>query len=211
MGLIQKTFVLDDVLLGFWEITEDYDALYQKVIVSKEDNQVLEGFKNDKRKLEWLSVRALTNELTGKNTTIIYNSKRKPLLKDKSYNISISHSGDLTSVLISKESNVGIDIEKMSHKIINVAFKFINTKEYITSNLDLQRLHLYIHWCAKEAIYKICDKQDINFKDNIFIEPFEPQDMGVIKGVLDNINGREEFDLIYNRKGNYVIVWTVKK
>ncbi len=114
--------------------------------------EVLSGFKNEGRKLEWLSVRNLINDLTGRESRIIYNADRKPFLKGNSYSISISHSHNLTSILLSKDRRVGIDLEYMSHKISNISFKFINEQELITDDPQVRTYHLYIHWCAKEAL-----------------------------------------------------------
>ena len=75
----------------------------------------------------------------------------------------------------------------------------------------MRRYHLYIHWCAKEALYKICDKQDINFKENLTIFPFEPAEKGTIKGSVLNKRGVEDFILKYTKYKDYAIVWTCKK
>ena len=99
----------------------------------------------------------------------------------------------------------------MSHKISNISFKFINEQELITDDPEFSRYHLYIHWCAKEALYKICDKQDINFKENLTIFPFHPKNEGQIKGRVLNIHGIEDFNLFYSKYNNYTIVWTCKK
>ena len=89
--------------------------------------------------------------------------------------------------------------------------KFINSKEVITNEQERIRYHLYIHWCAKEALYKICDKQDINFKQNLIIEPFDPH---IIRGELDgwvkNKHRNEKFRLKYFTLDNYIIVYTLK-
>lgn len=197
-------------LLGMWKITEDYDTLFSKLRLDEEEMTTLMNFKNYSRKLEWLSVRTLINEMTGNDSRIIYNEMRKPFLKGNSFNISISHSNHLTSILLSKEKRVGIDLEFMSHRISSLGFRFLNDQELLTNDPELQRYHLYLHWCAKEALYKICDKQDINFKDNLTIFPFEPKENGVIKGRVINFKGLEDFCLSYEKMDDYAIVWTSK-
>jgi len=72
-------------------------------------------------------------------------------------------------------------------------------------------IDLYIHWCAKEALYKICDKEGISIRNNITIEPFEVKDSGEIKGKVHTGKINESFDLFYTRYDNYAIVWTKKK
>lgn len=210
MGLILKKYVDDDCLLGIWEITEDYNTLFSIIDLLPEDKNVLENFQNYQRKLEWLSVRVLINELVKKECRITYNGSHKPYLADKSHHISISHSKNLTSILVSKTKRVGIDLEYMSHKIHNIAHKFINKNEAITENPDQQRFHLYVHWCAKEALYKICDKQDINFKQNLTIQPFEIKKEGMLNGLVHNRYGNDHFILNYFTIDGYVVVWCSK-
>jgi 4'-phosphopantetheinyl transferase len=76
--------------------------------------------------------------------------------------------------------------------------------------MEEKKYHLYIHWCAKEALYKICDKEGINFKKNITIEPFKVQESGEITGQVRTSKINESFDLYYSRYDNYAIVWTKK-
>jgi len=206
--IIQKN-VCGDCFMGIWEITENYDELLDLAKLCDEDKLIVNSFLNEKRKLEWLSVRALTNQILKKSARIVYVNK-KPILEDFSFNISISHSYDLTSVLLSKNNKVGIDLEFMSHKINGVSNKFINQNEVIQGN-GAASYHLYLHWCAKEAIYKICDKQDINFKENITILPFEPSNEGQIVGHVKNLHIDDEFILNYRKHNNYAIVWTSKR
>jgi 4'-phosphopantetheinyl transferase EntD len=210
MGLLVKENVENGCLLGLWDICESFDTLYKQVQLDEDEKNTLFGFKNDNRQVEWLSVRALLNFLTGNNSKIIYNEEHKPFLLGNSFNISISHSHKLTSILLGKDKKVGIDLEFMSHRINKIAHKFINEREYITQEKDLEKLHLYIHWCAKEALYKICDKKNINFKDNLTIQPFEIQQKGVIQGIHHDINIYDEFQLKYKVHDNYVIVYCTK-
>lgn len=211
MGLIVKDFVEDDCLLGTWEIKEDFNTLLKDLQLISEDKNRLNGFRSANRQLEWLSVRRLLLELTGNpEHRIVYSRERKPFLADGSYQISISHSFKYTSILLSKSKKVGLDMEYMSHRISNIAHKFINEEEEITDDQNLRRYHLYIHWCAKEALYKICDKQDINFKQNLTIFPFEPKPEGIIEGEVSNIHGQETFKLHYHRKDDYVMAWCAK-
>jgi 4'-phosphopantetheinyl transferase EntD len=148
--------------------------------------------------------------MAGKELSIYYNGNRKPFIKGNSYYISISHSRDLTSILLSHEKKVGIDLEYMSHRIASISDRFINEEDRITEDAELKKYHLYIHWCAKEALYKICDKQDINFKDNLTIEPFNPLEKGMLKGRVCNSMRNELFNMNYFCLGNYVVVWTCK-
>jgi 4'-phosphopantetheinyl transferase len=210
MGIIRNEYIEEDCIIGLWEINETFDSLYSMVNLDKEEKDTLYSFKNDDRKLEWLSVRALLNQITKKEARIVYNEERKPFLQDNSYNISISHSHNLTSILLSKQKRVGIDLEFMSHRISKISHKYINATEYITQEKELEKLHLYLHWCAKEAMYKICDKKNINFKENLTIKPFEIRQEGNITGIHHDTGIYDQFELKYLIHDNYVIVYCTK-
>jgi hypothetical protein len=98
----------------------------------------------------------------------------------------------------------------MSTNIAALAFKFINRKERVAKELDQRRYHLYVHWCAKEALYKICDKEGISIRNNITIEPFTVGESGEIKGRVQTSKINESFDLFYSKYDNYAIVCTKK-
>jgi phosphopantetheinyl transferase len=210
MGCITKHYLNEFSILGVWKIEEDQNALLDLVSLDIDEKKKYKGFNSNSRKLEFLSVRALLAELIGRDIKIVYNKNNKPFLSDGSRFISISHSHKLTAILLSTNEKVGIDLEFMSTNIAAIAFKFINRKEKVTKELDERRYHLYIHWCAKEALYKICDKEGISIRNNITIDPFKVCDSGEIKGHVNTNKINESFDLFYSKYDNYAIVWTKK-
>jgi len=211
MGCITKHFMNEYSVLGVWKIEEDLNTLLNLVSLDPDEKKRYKGFKSNSRRSEFLSVRALLAELLGKEAKIVYNKNNKPFIKNGSHFISITHSHRLTALLLSTNEQVGIDLEYMSSNISAFAFKFMNRKEKITKDQNLQKYHLYIHWCAKEALYKICDKEGISIRNNVTIEPFEPKESGELKGKVHTEKIKESFDLFYSRYDNYSIVWTKKK
>jgi hypothetical protein len=210
MGCITKHYLNEYSTLGVWKIEEDLDTLLSLVSLNVNEKKKYDGFSSSSRKLEYLSVRALLSELIGKDVKIVYNKNNKPFLNDGSRFISISHSHKLTAILLSTNEKVGIDLEYMSSNIAALAFKFINRKERVSKTTDERRYHLYIHWCAKEALYKICDKEGISIRNNITIEPFIVAEAGEILGRVQTSKINESFALHYSKYDNYAIVWTKK-
>ncbi len=210
MGCITKHFLNEYSILGVWKIEEDLKTMEEMVSLGTEDRKKYKSFSSTSRKLEFLSVRALLAELLGKEASIVYNKNNKPFLRDGSRFISISHSNKLTAILCSTNEKVGIDLEYMSSNIGAISFKFINRREKITREPDKRKYHLYLHWCAKEALYKICDKEGISLRRNITIEPFEVKESGEIKGKVHTKKINDSFDLFYTRYKDYSIVWTKK-
>ena len=210
MGVIVRKHFNDDVEFGIWEITEDYDTLSSMLNLDEMDLSTVESFKNHQRKLEWLSVRTLLKSMLGKESKIVYGPERKPYLHNNEYNISISHSKNLTSILMSKKKRVGLDLEFMSTKILRIADKFLRPEELEHIIKEKELYHLFLHWCAKEALYKICDKVDINFVTNLNIESFTPKEEGLMFGTVNNSYMNERFTLNYFTLKNYSIVWCYK-
>jgi 4'-phosphopantetheinyl transferase len=210
MGCITKHYLNEYSILGVWKIEEDLNELLSLVSLDNEEKKKYKGFSSTSRKLEFLSVRALLAELIGKEAKIVYNKNNKPFLKDGSRFISISHSHKLTAILLSTNEKVGLDLEYMSSNIAAIAFKFLNWREKVTKETENRRYHLYLHWCAKEALYKICDKEGISLRKNLTIQPFEVHDSGEIKGHVNTKKINESFDLYYSKYDNYAIVWTKK-
>lgn len=211
MGCITKHLLNKDTVIGVWKIEEDLETLISMVDLSPEDRKRYDVFRSNSRKMEFLSVRALLAEMLGRDARIVYNKNNKPFIKDGSHFISITHSNKLTAILLSKDERVGIDLEYMRVNINAFASKFLNKKEKITRKWADRTYHLYIHWCAKEAIYKICDKEGINIVNDITIEPFSVMQSGEIKGYVKNERIDDHFTLFYSRYDNYTIVWTKKK
>lgn len=210
MGCITKHYLNDSTILGVWKIEEDIKTLMEMVNLDPDENKRYRVFASTSRKLEFLSVRALLAELLGEEAKIVYNKNNKPFLKDGSRFISISHSQKLTAIICSTNERVGIDLEYMGSNIGAIAFKFLNRREKITRDPEKRKYHLYLHWCAKESLYKICDKEGIRIRNNITIEPFVVEESGEFRGKVKTRNLDESFDLNYSRYDNYAIVWTKK-
>lgn len=210
MSCISKHYLNENTVLGVWKIEEDIETLLNLAVLDNGDRKRFSSFASNSRKLEFLSVRALLAELLGKDARILYNKNNKPFLRDGSRFISITHSHKLTAILTSINEKVGIDLEYMSSNIGAFAFKFLNRKEKTVKDSDTRKYQLYIYWCAKESLYKICDKEGINFRKDITIDPFEVKESGEIRGNVRTRTINEVFDLWYTKYDNYAIVWTKK-
>ena len=134
--LIRKEFLDKDSLLGIWKITETRDELFSMLSLKNQEKaqQYLSNIKSNKRALEWLSSRLLLQLLTNDDKTIEYTDQAQPILTDRSFQISISHSKDYVVVLLHKNKKVGVDIENFSDRILKIEKRFISDHEYIDPN-----------------------------------------------------------------------------
>ncbi len=209
MGFFLKKQISKTCQIGVWQIEEDYKTLFSSLNLDEEDKNILENFKNEKRKIEWLSVRFLLKKLTGKERKILYKKSGQPFIKNSSKTISITHTKDLVGIILSKKGKVGIDVEFMSEKIGRIALRFLSQKELKDIDFSQRIKHLYLHWCAKETLFKIYEDRALEFKENLKILNFKVENEGSFEGVIDKNNIKEKYTLNYFVKNNFVIVWAI--
>ncbi|OQX99738.1 MAG: hypothetical protein B6I20_09710 [Bacteroidetes bacterium 4572_117] len=183
MPLILKTDN-NNCIFGLWQITEPIEKLKNDFDnAPKEEKENLGKFKNPKRQAEWIIARLLIYEIIEKKTVVDYDEYGKPSLRDDKRQVSISHTDGMVAVQIGN-IQAGVDVEKVSGRVAKIAHKFLNSSELDSIDIHNQLLHMYVHWGAKETVYKIYGKKRLDFKENIRIEPFKIEKKGTIKAIL---------------------------
>jgi len=152
MPLYKKENIEHIGTFSIWKLTESEKELLQLRPLSEEEKDCFFPLKNSKRKKEWLTIRILLEELVGKDFLLNYLPNGKPVLLKPKMFLSISHSKDFVAVFVSKNKEIGIDIEKNKENINLLKNKFLLPEEINTVNNN-QLLHIY--WGAKESMYKM--------------------------------------------------------
>lgn len=105
--------------------------------------------------------RILSRYLRREPQEIIFSANKygKPLLTEGNIEFNLSHSGDYALVAVSRERNVGVDIEKIRSdiEIENLASRYFSPREIseLTALPPEQRMHAFFHcWTRKEAYIK---------------------------------------------------------
>ncbi|MBR4775786.1 MAG: 4'-phosphopantetheinyl transferase superfamily protein, partial [Bacteroidales bacterium] len=66
---------------------------------------------------------------------------------------------------------------------------------------------LAIYWCAKEAIFKLLSRYNVDFAEQIEIERFRPRGEGELEATfIDKNEDEQEFDLEYMTFDRHVLV-----
>jgi len=197
-------------VIGIWQISDSSTDLLPTVQLSESEKKSLEIIKNEKRKREFLAVRALLKKITDSDSIIIYEDSGRPLLKNSQKNISISHSAELAVVFIS-DRNAGIDVENTNRNIAPLVKRFLLKEELEqTENSPDKQMMQTIYWSAKEAIFKCTSEENILFNRQIYIQPFTLNNQGNFRGELKINNQTFNFDLSYFQVENNVIVYCVE-
>lgn len=204
--MLEKITRLDDgTILGFWQITETKEALLDELIDSEELLPQLNKFKNNKREMEFLSVRLLLQNIFSDRVVVAYNEAGKPFLPNMKYNLSITHTGDYVGVILHPACSVGIDVERFRDKILRVKDRFLTDFEQAFVETKMQLQQMTIMWCVKEALYKMLGDSSIDLKNEVQIQPFVPY----IEGVAEAEYNDKIYEVKYQLDHTKCIAWCV--
>lgn len=144
---------------------DPYD--YLKYLTSLEKERFFE-FKHRHRKCEFVATRYLRHQLFGFEH-IHYDIHGAPFIKGEGF-ISISHTPGTVGIAFNKDFQIGLDIEIRGYKAQRVHHKFLSedeTKLFNASDPDAMTLA----WSAKESLYKIAGRKQIDFKNDLLLKP----------------------------------------
>ncbi len=209
--MLQSKEVFEDgTIMGFWYIEETESQL-----ISSMDNRMdllkqISGFGSEKRRLEFIAVRVLLKHLLEEEKNIEYLPNGSPFLSDRSYNISITHTGKYVGIILHPFKRVGIDIERISDKAVRVGNKYLSGYEQDFIEKNNAKVHQTLMWCAKEVVYKVVSNDKIDSINQIRIAPFVPYIEGVMEVQETFTSEKMEFLLNYRVEPEICKVWTVK-
>ena len=176
MAVVNIREVYPGVSLGLWQMDESPEQLfdlYPHLLPYR--SSLDDKYKNDGRKLEFLAIRALMYEMLRVNGAskgllshagdFTHNGQGKPLFRG--YHVSSSHTKGYAALILSKKSEVAVDIEYMSDRVERIASKFLRKDERADS-LDAK----LVHWCAKETVFKLFSEENLLFED-MRVKPFD--------------------------------------
>lgn len=210
MPLYQTISESESTRIYIWRVEESEELLAKNTILTENSKQRVEGMRSEIHRRGYLSIRHLLAEAGYTDNDLFYDEAGKPHLKDDSY-ISITHSGIFTGIIVSKEKEVGIDIEKQRQKILSIAHKFTPIKEYKSiSNINTLIRKLTVVWGAKESLYKIYATKGLSFLNHIYIHDFALVALsttGKIKFYAD----RSSYDIEFLEFDGYTCVYALKR
>lgn len=194
--------------IGLWQIDEDLEKLVSGIELDEEEKKTFSGFKSDQRKKQWLAYRHLLKEMTNERGLKIHYSKEgKPYIPGSVSGISVSHTDEYAAVIIAENAEAGIDIELPKPRILKIRNRYLHPEEdKIISDNDIEELTLY--WCAKEALYKLNGRKNIDFKSQLKIEKNRDRKM---KGWLCESEKEEVFDIFSERIDDLICVYVIKE
>lgn len=209
MPILREINIAGGIRAGIWQITESPEELHAQVHLSGSEKTMYSSFHNELRKKHWLAYRVLLKQMLAPlSPDLQYDQNGKPNLVSGSHHISVSHAGDFAAVVCSDQLAVGIDIEKLKDRVERVKERFLREKE-MESIAPANRLEqLYVFWGGKEALYKLNGSPDVDFRNDIYIHPFDYLcNTKQYTGATLTAGGVErDFNLWWEKVGEYMVV-----
>jgi phosphopantetheinyl transferase len=208
--LQDKKTLEHSTIIAFWKIEETLGELLEKLDDQAELLVQISQFGSEKRKLEYVATRVLLKETLGEEKLVEYYPSGAPFITDKSYHISITHTGEYVGIILNPTKNVGIDIEKIGDKVQRVKNKFLSEDELNFIDKSIEKTHLTLMWCAKETMYKIIENEIIDYITDLKIQPFLPYISGTFDAKEYCTMHSRKYTLQYRVEPNLCCVWAVE-
>ncbi|MDR1202537.1 MAG: 4'-phosphopantetheinyl transferase superfamily protein [Tannerellaceae bacterium] len=194
-------------LMGVWKVNESVSELLSLLTQTPTNFLFPEKIRTENRKTEWLAVRVLLKELLGEETVIAYYNNGAPYLPEKDVCISISHTKGYVAVQLVDKPPVGIDIEYRANRILNVRSRFLSPEENSHIDPANEADHLLIYWCAKETLFKMMGRNEVDFAKQMHIIPFPYKKTGSLVITETHTPQAASYLLSYRVDNDFVLVF----
>lgn len=186
------------------------DEKVAELKLSPRDRVRLRAIKHPQKRLEFLASRLALVELDPKYR-ITYEG-RIPSLDNGKF-ISITHAHNVAAAVMSENYIVGIDVEMQRQQLFKISDKFLHPEEKMLVRPERVLEDLHVYWGAKEALFKIWKKGEVDFSHELRVDAFAAADAGRTKAQILKSNSIITCDVLYQKVENYhmVVAWTENK
>ena len=171
MPLIAKKKLGPVAELLLWKITEDEEQLRADIFLHPSDQRKFSGIKNPRKKMEFLALRQCLRCYFGEPPEVFYRESGKPYLQN-GYQLSMSHAYPYAGIILSRQCQVGIDLETERENFRRIAPRYMSEVENRSLQEDTALAQMIHYWGAKEVMVKITGNRRLHFRSQLRIAPF---------------------------------------
>lgn len=191
---------------GLWRIDETWLELLDGLERRDAYQPFLESVRAEGRRTEWLAVRALLRAILGYEPTVNYRPEGYPEVDG--WHVSFSHTRHYAAAICSRDTVVGIDIERFRPRIVGLRDRFLDGDELALiggPNTDDVR-RLTVCWSAKEAAFKMLRLGSSDWLRGVRVVAYEPASNQLI--VHETLTPNTyTFKIDFSLTSDYVLTW----
>lgn len=171
MPLVYQQNINATTKIAVWHINESEDFFLAQVPLQK-------NISHWHKRLQHLAGRLLLKEMyPGFPVNLIQIADtKKPYLEDEPFHFSISHCGDYAAAIVSKEYRVGVDVELVNDKILQIQKKFMSEgeKKMFNEQGSMNNVqYATLCWSVKESVFKWWGKGSVDFKRGMVLQSIQ--------------------------------------
>ncbi len=168
MPLVYQQNINATTKIAVWHINEAEDFFLAQVPLQK-------NISHWHKRLQHLAGRLLLKEMyPGFPVNLIQIADtKKPYLEEDPFHFSISHCGDYAAAIVSKEYRVGVDVEEVNDKIVQIQKKFMSEgeKKMFNEQCSMNNIqYATLCWSVKESVFKWWGKGSVDFKRGMVLQ-----------------------------------------
>ncbi|MDO4880149.1 MAG: 4'-phosphopantetheinyl transferase superfamily protein [Capnocytophaga sp.] len=191
----------ENITIFFWKIEESSEKLYKDITLSFKDLSIYQSIKIEKKRLEFLAIRYLLKKAKISSEYLFYNENGKPYLSN-GFSVSITHSFPFVALAIGNKE-LGIDIEKCTPRILKLTSRFTDWQPLSSLDEELKILAFTQIWTIKEALFKVANATEVDFKNNLIINEFQPNSQQQTATIIYK-NSKKEYNIYSHFLENFV-------
>lgn len=204
---LYQTLDCKNTHISIWKHEKD-DFFDEKNIMTIEEIEKSQSL-SPKKRWEYIMIRQLLH-LYSPNSRIEYKENGEPFLDNDVRYISISHSYPFAVLSIS-DAPIGVDVERISEKILRVRDKFINESENQWLEGKENKEILTAIWSMKEALYKIHPSKLWSLKKHYTLQSFKYRDGAEAISFVHDTTFKDTFQNILYLLDEEFLLSTAKK
>ncbi len=200
-----KTLNFDPIATVYlWQIEESVDELLQSVVLHPSDQKRFDSLNHIDKQREFLALRSCLAQHFGENPEVLYYDSGKPYLATEE-KLSFSHTKGYSAVIISRDLEVGLDLELFRPGIRKVARKYMREEEKHTILEGSDVEHLLYYWGAKEVMVKITGDRRLDFKKQLRVKPYSHREFQTSDGAVYYSDHHKPVRFIFRHVGELYI------
>jgi phosphopantetheinyl transferase len=184
-------------------------AIQEPLSYFEDEMQLVVDIQNEERKIQHLAVRWLLKLMMPEIelNQIVLSQNGKPWIPSAPFHFSFSHCKGYAAVAVSDTHPIGIDIEIIHERISKVAPKFLHPQEkerIETLDAEGQLKQMSFNWAAKESMYKMFEKNGIDFSAHFSIPFLVDGNDGLVSAFIQHQGIEKQVQLQYHFDDNFV-------